>query len=671
MEITTISEEVLLNPSGTLDNICVSQKMSWASKRRTTRIEDRAYSLIGLFNVSLPIVYGERSRAFMRLQEAIIKQRFDHSIFAWQLKENYSSLLADSPDAFANSANICAMSMNEFSALFHLRQLYDYMGVVQLDYTMTNLGVQIFLPRQKLKSPKSLYIAYLACYFAGKQTPIFIYLRRYHNGPEGYFVRTRRSSASMGCGIKSIMQGNMERYTAQPKLLIANVDSFSSKFMRPVVPDDLAAQRSSHKGIAGVYHINLSFQGRLSALYPMADPLEDNRLTIETTTDAVSIAVIRLSESCIVHLVLAVKSNELIIHLDAKENVSGHPFASSDTQLICQSIYGKFRACPTIPCVKVTIGHDKVKADDSCEVVSVSQETYFDSELNRKVFSLWLKKGRMKELAALGNRPPMVVPPPWNYSLGELLGSCRPLLEHPPSIEAEYDPYLPQNGWQDYVSDHALEQSPGYNLGQISGGADGRGHGTLLGNTGSWADSNKLNPLKMMTATTSPCNSSSSMMIREFEASYWFNHGYVAGYTKAYMKACESHHKQQQRKPGYAHGYSTAYAAAWKASYTVSHDTDYAMVHGPDLPEERSGAVAAYTMGYSAGFPAGYAFGKCTAGSGGVAENAGSSNAVENLVNDIFGHSDRPAGATQQRIVKGATSMGLKLLGKALDANII
>ena len=276
-DITNVSEEVLFDPAATLDKICVAQKMSWASGRRTTRIEDRAYSLIGLFNINLPIIYGERSHAFIRLQEEIMKQRFDHSIFAWQLNENCSSLLARSPDAFVNSGSIRAMTLTEFSALFQLRQLYDYIPAVQLDYTMTNLGVHIYLPRQKLKSPKSLYMAYLACYYVGTQTPIFIHLRRYYNGPEGYYVRTRRSSASIGCGVKSIIQSNMERFMVQPKVWVANIDSLAAKSIRRVIPDELGLQKSNKGGASGVYHINLAFQGRLSALYPMADHLEDKR----------------------------------------------------------------------------------------------------------------------------------------------------------------------------------------------------------------------------------------------------------------------------------------------------------------------------------------------------------------------------------------------------------
>ncbi|KAF9474692.1 hypothetical protein BDN70DRAFT_815198, partial [Pholiota conissans] len=51
----------------------IIQKMRWAAKRETTRAEDRAYSLMGVFGVSISIAYGEGAeRAFFRLIEAVL-----------------------------------------------------------------------------------------------------------------------------------------------------------------------------------------------------------------------------------------------------------------------------------------------------------------------------------------------------------------------------------------------------------------------------------------------------------------------------------------------------------------------------------------------------------------------------------------------------------------------
>lgn len=61
----------------------IREKMSWASKRITTRTEDIAYSLIGIFDVNLPIAYGEGTWAFHRLMEVIIHRCDEWGIFAW------------------------------------------------------------------------------------------------------------------------------------------------------------------------------------------------------------------------------------------------------------------------------------------------------------------------------------------------------------------------------------------------------------------------------------------------------------------------------------------------------------------------------------------------------------------------------------------------------------
>lgn len=58
--------------------------MYWASNRRTTRLEDAAYCLMGIFDVNMPIIYGEGTGAFRRLQEEISKDLDDPSLFAWQ-----------------------------------------------------------------------------------------------------------------------------------------------------------------------------------------------------------------------------------------------------------------------------------------------------------------------------------------------------------------------------------------------------------------------------------------------------------------------------------------------------------------------------------------------------------------------------------------------------------
>ncbi|KAF2873682.1 heterokaryon incompatibility protein-domain-containing protein [Massariosphaeria phaeospora] len=79
--ITSIPEMVLR--TGMTEDISVAQKMCWASNRRTTRVEDMAYCLMGLFDINMPLLYGEGMKAFVRLQEEIIRRSDDHTIFLW------------------------------------------------------------------------------------------------------------------------------------------------------------------------------------------------------------------------------------------------------------------------------------------------------------------------------------------------------------------------------------------------------------------------------------------------------------------------------------------------------------------------------------------------------------------------------------------------------------
>ncbi|VUC26757.1 unnamed protein product [Clonostachys rosea] len=80
-ERTGIPAQVLRGESPLSHN--VAERMSWASKRVTTRDEDMAYCLMGLFGVNMPLLYGEGRKAFLRLQEQILKQEDDYTIFMW------------------------------------------------------------------------------------------------------------------------------------------------------------------------------------------------------------------------------------------------------------------------------------------------------------------------------------------------------------------------------------------------------------------------------------------------------------------------------------------------------------------------------------------------------------------------------------------------------------
>ena len=124
-------DESILSGRVPISNRSVAQRMSWASKRKTTRKEDRAYCLLGIFDVNMPLLYGEGGKkAFLRLQEEIIKQSDDHTIFAWPIhRSNQPGLLADKPKAFAQCQLTEALNVRQGRA----------------PYSMTNRGLSIKL----------------------------------------------------------------------------------------------------------------------------------------------------------------------------------------------------------------------------------------------------------------------------------------------------------------------------------------------------------------------------------------------------------------------------------------------------------------------------------------------------------------------------------------------
>ena len=102
-QICKISKPHLQHPT----SASIAARMSWASFRETSREEDLAYSLLGLFNIHMPLIYGEGANAFRRLQLEIIASSDDESIFAWKDPQLLQSgLLARHPAAFEGSGDI-------------------------------------------------------------------------------------------------------------------------------------------------------------------------------------------------------------------------------------------------------------------------------------------------------------------------------------------------------------------------------------------------------------------------------------------------------------------------------------------------------------------------------------------------------------------------------------
>lgn len=149
---TGVPGRVLLEPE-IIPRVSVARRMAWAGKRRTARREDVAYSLLGLFGVTLCIRYGEGDAAFQRLQRKIFERDWDETIFAWSGGSGgFQGLLAPSPASFVDCGDMV--------------RLLPYRGYLSVQ--ITNLGAMVCANLQvtDLHAPSGggvVYAQKLAC----------------------------------------------------------------------------------------------------------------------------------------------------------------------------------------------------------------------------------------------------------------------------------------------------------------------------------------------------------------------------------------------------------------------------------------------------------------------------------------------------------------------------
>ncbi|KAI1742998.1 HET-domain-containing protein [Xylaria scruposa] len=142
----------------------IAKRLSWVSNRVTTRLEDIAYCLLGLFRINMPLIYGEGSNAWTRLQKELIAVSDDESVFAWVSVPRLEMLMND------NFFTTDAPEQNPTTRLDHLvRTKWKYLGgstmfapdpvsfyccgdlyshpyKSKLPYSMTNAGLCMRLP---------------------------------------------------------------------------------------------------------------------------------------------------------------------------------------------------------------------------------------------------------------------------------------------------------------------------------------------------------------------------------------------------------------------------------------------------------------------------------------------------------------------------------------------
>ncbi|KAI0159818.1 heterokaryon incompatibility protein-domain-containing protein [Xylariaceae sp. FL1272] len=140
-----------------------AQIMAWASYRKTTREEDRAYCLMGLFNVNMPLLYGEGGKeAFFRLQSSIIDRTDDQSILAWTYPAGFagetdSRVLAPSPDCFT-----MASTVGPYSIAGHIDNTDVWNAQVRRSISIANQAVEVELIIVPLWKGRRIYLEYCA-----------------------------------------------------------------------------------------------------------------------------------------------------------------------------------------------------------------------------------------------------------------------------------------------------------------------------------------------------------------------------------------------------------------------------------------------------------------------------------------------------------------------------
>ncbi|KAH7152889.1 heterokaryon incompatibility protein-domain-containing protein [Dactylonectria macrodidyma] len=171
--ITNIDEVYLIDSAqatrtSLLRKASIAERMSWASRRTATREEDVAYSLLGIFGVNMPLIYGEGAKAFLRLQEEIMRSAFDPTLLCWDAEVDGKPQLRQGAKPFyswtsafkallgleypwqilgplANSKSPTGHLAPGPECFRHCKDFEPYGTVV--DWVATNRGLEITLPK--------------------------------------------------------------------------------------------------------------------------------------------------------------------------------------------------------------------------------------------------------------------------------------------------------------------------------------------------------------------------------------------------------------------------------------------------------------------------------------------------------------------------------------------
>lgn len=172
LERLTGIDRVVLRDRRAVASTSVAKRMSWAASRSTTREEDEAYCLLGIFGVNMPLLYGEGVKAFQRLQEEIVRTStsIDHSILVWSPWEPVQ--YQEQP----NNRNVAAQLFSPSPYGFRHCKHIESWSLPNLDtFELLPRGLRLTLPVTPLQGELSgtgLYSALLNCCSASRRSDV-------------------------------------------------------------------------------------------------------------------------------------------------------------------------------------------------------------------------------------------------------------------------------------------------------------------------------------------------------------------------------------------------------------------------------------------------------------------------------------------------------------------
>ncbi len=308
--ITRIDREVLTNQLS-LGKMSVARRISWAAERETTRVEDRAYSLLGIFDLNMPTLYGEGERAFRRLQEEILRRIPDQTLFAlneyntwfhlplhadsdlkccvprcsssdWYTYKTWykQSLFSSSPSSFTHASSVNITPERDYLHLLGLSKIPDP------DYSPSPYGIRSSFPIIPIRrcfpsgtlsvaeGDSSWYLVVLSCYSS----------REFQSLGPHLLARVCRIAPSSSSKVGVMTVGRLRRLSMTTSYIMYYED-FATMF---TVTADQLKHLHPHVQIRSVY---LPHPGRASPIpFPLLTPPAQDctlKLALSSYTSAV------------------------------------------------------------------------------------------------------------------------------------------------------------------------------------------------------------------------------------------------------------------------------------------------------------------------------------------------------------------------------------------------